>query len=62
MNKINWNKKLLSRKFWVVLVAFITSLLYALNYAETDVGKVTSIVMSFSSLIIYILTEGYIDY
>ena len=37
MNKIDWKKKLTSRKFWVALIGFISSLLVAFN---VDSGSV----------------------
>lgn len=61
MNKINWVQKLSSRKFWVALIGFITAILVAVNYTEAEIAQVTAIISAFSTLIIYILTEGYID-
>ena len=58
---INWKQKLSSRKFWVALVGFISAMLFAFNYAEADIERVISVIMAGSTLIIYILTEGYVD-
>ncbi len=59
--KIDWAKKLTSRKFWVALVGFITSLLIAFNVDAGSVEQITSIIMSGATLIAYILAEGFID-
>ena len=59
--KINWKQKLSSRKFWLALVGFITSLLVAFKFSESDVQQITGIIMSGASLIAYILAEGFID-
>ena len=59
--KIDWRRKLSSRKFWMALIGFITPMLYLFNVAETDVATITSIIMSGASLIAYILAEGFID-
>ena len=59
--KIDWIKKLTSRKFWVALVGFITSLLIAFNVDAGSVEQITSIIMSGATLIAYILAEGFID-
>lgn len=59
--KIDWKKKLSSRKFWVALVGFITPLLIAFNVPESDVATITSIIMSGATLIAYILAEGFVD-
>lgn len=61
MEKINWKQKLSSRKFWVALVSFITALLVAFNVDSGSVEQITSIIMSFASLIAYILAEGWVD-
>lgn len=58
---INWKQKLSSRKFWVALIGFISAMLFAFNFAEADIERVTSVIMAGSTLIIYILTEGYVD-
>lgn len=59
--KIDWKAKLSSRKFWVAIVGFVTSILYAFNIAETDITQIAGIITSASVLVIYILTEGNID-
>lgn len=59
--RIDWAKKLTSRKFWVALVGFITSLLIAFNVDAGSVEQITSIIMSGATLIAYILAEGFID-
>ena len=59
--KIDWKRKLSSRKFWVALGGFVTAILVAVNYTEAEIAQVTAIISAFSTLIIYILTEGYVD-
>lgn len=61
MNKEDIIRKLTSRKFWVALIGFITALLVAFNVDSGSVEKITSIIMSFGSLIAYILAEGFAD-
>lgn len=61
MNKINWKQKLSSRKFWAALIGFITSILYAFNIAESEITQIAGIITAGSTLVIYILTEGYVD-
>ena len=58
---INWKEKLSSRKFWVALIGFVSSVLFALNFAESDVTQIASIISSAGVLITYILVEGNID-
>ena len=59
--KIDWLRKLTSRKFWIALVGFITALLVAFNVDAGSIEQITSIIMSFASLIAYILAEGFVD-
>ena len=59
--KIDWKRKLTSRKFWIALVGFITALLVAFKVDPGSVEQITSIIMSFASLIAYILAEGWVD-
>ena len=61
MNKIDCKKKLTSRKFWVALIGFISSLLVAFNVDSGSVEQITSIIMSGATLIAYILAEGFVD-
>ena len=61
MSKDDLIRKLTSRKFWVALVAFITALLVAFNVDAGSVEQITSIIMSFGSLIAYIFAEGWAD-
>lgn len=58
---IDWKRKLTSRKFWVALVGFVGALLLAFNVDSGSVEQITSIIMSFASLIAYILAEGLVD-
>lgn len=59
--KIDWKRKLTSRKFWVALIGFISSLLVAFNVDSGSVEQITSIIMSGATLIAYILSEGFVD-
>lgn len=61
MNKQDIIRKLSSRKFWVALIAFITALLVAFNVDAGSIEQITSIIMSFASLIAYVIAEGLVD-
>lgn len=58
---IDWKRKLSSRKFWVALVGFVTALLVSFNVDSGSVEHIASIIMSFASLIAYIVAEGLVD-
>lgn len=59
--KIDWKKKLTSRKFWIALVGFVTALLVAFKVNGGTIEQITSIIMAFATLIAYILAEGFVD-
>lgn len=59
--KIDWVRKLTSRKFWVAVVGFVTALLLGFGCADNTITEVTSIIMSTATLIAYIIGEGIID-
>ena len=59
--KIDWKKKLTSRKFWAAAVGFVVPLLLAFGVSETDAAQVSGIIMAGASLIAYIIGEGLVD-
>lgn len=61
MERVDWIRKLTSRKFWVALIGFIGALLVAFNVDSGSVEQITSIIMSFGTLIAYIFAEGWTD-
>lgn len=61
MKKEDIIRKLTSRKFWIALVGFVGALLVAFNVDSGSVEQITSIIMSFASLIAYVVAEGMID-
>lgn len=59
--KIDWKRKLTSRKFWIAVVGFVTPLLLAFGVAETTATQIAGIIMSGATCIAYILGEGLVD-
>ena len=59
--KIDWNRKLTSRKFWAAVVGFVTSILTAVGCADNTVVMATSVIMAGAVLIAYIVGEGLVD-
>lgn len=58
--KIDWKKKLSSRKFWMAIAGFIAGL-YVFFTSPVTSEKITGLVMSFGSVCSYIFGEGWID-
>lgn len=61
MEKINWKRKLTSRKFWMAAVGFATPLMTMLNVSDDTAVQVTALIMSGGTLIAYIIGEGLTD-
>lgn len=59
--KIDWRRKLSSRKFWVAWIGFVTAILVAFKVDELTIEQVTSVISAASILVAYILAEGYVD-
>ena len=59
--KIDWKRKLTSRKFWVAAIGFITAIMVALNIEQMTIEQVTAIVSAMATLIAYIIGEGLTD-
>ena len=60
-NKIDWKRKMPSRKFWTAIASFASMLIVALGGAETVATQVTALIMAGASVIAYIIGEGLAD-
>ena len=58
---MDWKRKLSSRKFWLAIIAFVTSILVCFNVGQNVVAQVTSIITAFGSVVAYIIAEATID-
>lgn len=61
MEKINWKRKLTSRKFWAAVVGFVTPLMTMMDVSDSTAVQVTSLIMAGGTLIAYIIGEGMAD-
>ena len=61
MNKIDWTRKLTSRKFWLSVASFVAMLLVALGQPEATATQITSLIMAGATVIGYVLGEGLAD-
>lgn len=59
--KIDWRRKLSSRKFWAAVGGFAAAILAFLGASETVSTQVTAIISAAGVLIAYILAEGFAD-
>ena len=61
MNKIDWSRKLTSRKFWLSIASFVAMLLVALGQTEATATQITSLIMAGATVIGYVIGEGLAD-
>lgn len=59
--KIDWKRKLSSRKLWAAAAAFVTAIMAMFGCSESEIAQVTAIIMSGATFIAYIIGEGLVD-
>lgn len=61
MTKNDVIRKLTSRKLWLSVASFVSMLLIALNYSESQATQISALIMAGASIIGYVLGEGLAD-
>lgn len=61
MKNINWAKKLTSRKLWAAVASFVSMMVVALGFAESQAAQIAALIMAGASVIAYIVGEGLVD-
>ncbi len=59
--KIDWKRKLTSRKLWVAVAGFVSGLILAFGGEENTAQMVTGVIMQGASVLGYLLAEGLTD-
>lgn len=59
--KIDWRAKLSSRKFWALVVGFVSPLLLAFGVGENTVTQVAAIIAAGGAVVAYLFAEGMVD-
>ena len=60
--KINWKRKLTSRKLWMSIASFISMVMIFVGSPENSANQVAAIVMAGATVIGYVVGEGLADY
>ena len=60
-NKINWQRKLTSRKLWVSVAGFVSLLVVALGGGQNSATQISALIMAGASVIGYVIGEGLAD-
>ena len=61
MMKIDWKRKLTSRKLWVAVAGFVSGLIVAFGGTEGTAATVSGVILQGASVIGYLLAEGLAD-
>lgn len=61
MDKIDWKRKLTSRKFWFAIVSFVTMLIIYFTGDTEKADKIGAIIMAGATVVAYIIGEGLAD-
>ncbi|MCM1276789.1 MAG: hypothetical protein NC299_15755 [Lachnospiraceae bacterium] len=59
--KIDWKRKLTSRKLWVALAGFIAGLIVIFGGQQETADKVSGSILSGAAVVGYVLGEGLAD-
>ena len=59
--KIDWKRKLTSRKFWLAIATFITMLIVYFTGDTEKAEKISALIMAGSTVIGYIISESITD-
>lgn len=60
-NRIDWKRKLTSRKFWTAIAGFVAMLVVAFGGTEDQATQITALIMAGAAVVAYIIGEGLAD-
>ncbi len=59
--KIDWIRKLTSRKLWVAIASLVANVIIVCGGTESETVQVTALIMAGATVIGYIFGEGLVD-
>ena len=59
--KIDWKRKLTSRKLWVSIAGFVAGLILAFGGESSTAETVSGCILSGAAVVAYIIGEGLVD-
>lgn len=60
-DRIDWKRKLTSRKLWMAVAGFVTGLMVYMGHSEAEASQVAALILSGASIIAYCVGEGLAD-
>lgn len=61
MTKINWVRKLTSRKLWLSVASFVSMMIVACGGTENEGAQIAALIMAGATVIGYAIGEGLAD-
>lgn len=61
MKKIDWARKLTSRKFWMAVTSFVSMMIVACGGTDSQSTQISAIIMAGASVVAYVIAEGLTD-
>lgn len=59
--KIDWTRKFTSRKFWMAVIAFVTSIILIFGGSTEQADKIAGVILQGATLLAYCIGEGLVD-
>lgn len=59
--KIDWKRKLTSRKFWISIAGFVAGMIVIFGGSQEVADKISGAILSGAAVIGYVLGEGLAD-
>ena len=59
--KIDWKRKLTSRKFWLSIASFVSMMIIACGGSQDRATQIVSLIMAGAAVVAYIIGEGMAD-
>ena len=61
MQKIDWLRKLTSRKLWLSVASFVSMLIIYFTGSESDAQQISALIIAGATVLGYLLAEGLTD-
>lgn len=61
MMKIDWVRKLTSRKFWMATANFVGMMIVACGGTDNQATQITALIIAGATVLAYIIGEGLVD-
>lgn len=59
--KIDWVRKLTSRKFWLSVSGFVSMMMIFFHFSESEATQVAALIVAGADVIAYVIGEGLAD-